>query len=117
MCNPSDRKPYILCVVTPTQSPISCVWLLRHKALYPVCGPSDRKPNILVSGDDDGQAYLVQPSSSDLSDWSYQQSVFLDVGTSTVGAIASADVDGDGYNEVFVPSFDEGLVYVFTFAP
>ncbi|XP_076471194.1 uncharacterized protein LOC143301074 [Babylonia areolata] len=76
-----------------------------------------QKPYILVSGDDAGQAFLVQPSSNSTSDWSYQQSVFLDVGHGTVGGIAAGDVDGDGYNEVFVPAFNEGKVYVFTFKP
>ncbi|KAK7093644.1 uncharacterized protein [Littorina saxatilis] len=78
---------------------------------------ASQKPLILVSGDDDGQAYLIKPASNGVSDWSYQQSKFLDVGTGTVGGISCADVDGDGYNEVFVPAYTEGAVHVFTFKP
>ena len=48
---------------------------------------------------------------------SYQQTTFLDAGVGTVGGIAAGDVDGDGYNEVFVPWFSAGEVHVFTFKP
>ena len=75
------------------------------------------KPLIVVSGDDDGQAHLLVPSSNAVSDWSYQQTTFLDAGVGTVGGIATGDVDGDGYNEVFVPGFSAGEVHVFTFKP
>ena len=70
-----------------------------------------------MPGDDGGRAYLLQPSSNAGPDWSYQQSTILDVGTGTVGGIAARDVDDDGYSEVFMPSFNEGVVHVFTFNP
>ncbi|KAL8614216.1 hypothetical protein ACOMHN_026433 [Nucella lapillus] len=91
---------------------------LKNASLFSYTVPSDfRKPYILVSGDDSGQAFLLQPASNEASDWSYRHATFLDVGTSTVGGITAGDVNGDGYTEVFVPSFSQGLVYVFTFKP
>lgn len=72
---------------------------------------------IILSGDDEGQAFLFRSSSSSPSDWNYQGTTFVDVGGRTIGSIAAGDVDGDGYTEVFVPSYDEGLVYVYTFKP
>lgn len=92
-------------------APGSCV------LVHPQTNSTSEKPLIIVSGDDDGQAHILRPSSDAHSDWSYQSSTFLDVSTSTVGGIAVGDVNDDGYNEVFVPSFSEGVVYVFTFKP
>ncbi|KAK7462027.1 hypothetical protein BaRGS_00038556 [Batillaria attramentaria] len=85
--------------------------------VYPETQVTTGKPWIILSGDDDGQAHLLKPASNDASDWSYQQTNFLDVGTGTVGGIAAGDMDGDGWTEVFVPSFDEGEVHVFSFRP
>lgn len=74
-----------------------------------------RKPVIVLSGDDDGRAYVLKPSSTSHGDWTYDKETFLDVGQGTVGEIAIKDVDGDGYGEVFVPAYTQGYVYVYTF--
>nr|KAG5686829.1 hypothetical protein BaRGS_016684 [Batillaria attramentaria] len=63
--------------------------------VYPETQVTTGKPWIILSGDDDGQAHLLKPASNDASDWSYQQTNFLDVGTGTVGGIAAGDMDGD----------------------
>ncbi|XP_071095835.1 uncharacterized protein [Haliotis cracherodii] len=73
------------------------------------------KPVIVLSGDDDGRAYVLKPSSTSHGDWTYDKETFLDVGQGTVGEIAIKDVDGDGYGEVFVPAYTQGYVYVYTF--
>ena len=44
---------------------------------------------------------------------SYQQTTFLDAGVGTVGGIAAGDIDGNGYNEVFVPWFSAGELQTF----
>lgn len=75
------------------------------------------KPVILLSGDDDGRAYLFQPRSPNPTDWTYSEDVFCDAGTGTVGELSAADVDDDGYLEVFVPSYTENEVIVYSFAP
>jgi len=70
---------------------------------------------ILLSGDDDGRAYMFEALSQDPFDWTYNKTTFLDVGDGTVGEIAAADVNNDGYVDVFVPSYNGNQVVVFTF--
>eukprot|EP01120_Amphizonella_sp_Union-15-10_P015860 TRINITY_DN8232_c0_g1_i1.p1 TRINITY_DN8232_c0_g1~~TRINITY_DN8232_c0_g1_i1.p1 ORF type:complete len:427 (+),score=72.14 TRINITY_DN8232_c0_g1_i1:50-1330(+) len=74
------------------------------------------KPWILLSGDGSQEAYLFTPYSSSTSNWSYSSQVVILV-NGTVGQITAGDVNGDGYTEFFVPDYDHGLVYGFTFAP
>ena len=71
------------------------------------------KPWILLSGDGSQDAYLLVPSEED---WSYSITTVLE-GHATVGQITVADVNGDGYVEFFVPLWDSGLIYGYTFAP
>lgn len=72
---------------------------------------------ILLSGDDDGRAYMFTPNSEDPTDWSYISNTFCDAGDGTVGELAAADVDGDGYVDVFVPSYNQNEVLVYSFKP
>ena len=57
------------------------------------------------------QAYLLIPGSEPFS---YSVTV-LDNDQGTVGALAIADVTGDGMVEVFVPNYDKGYLNVWTF--
>ncbi|XP_050415338.1 uncharacterized protein LOC126829472 [Patella vulgata] len=75
------------------------------------------KPMIILSGDDDGRAHLLKPRSTSHGDFTYSMETILDVGSGTVGKIAHKDVDGDGYPEVFIPAYNAGKVYVYTFKP
>lgn len=75
---------------------------------------SSQKPFILVAGDGDYKAWILIPD--DKEDFKYSQELIQDV-KGTVGTILIKDVDGDGYNEVFIPYFEGGLIYVWTFAP
>ena len=68
-----------------------------------------------MSGDDDGKAYYFEPVSNNSSDWTYTMMTFLDAGNGTVGELSSADVDGDGFVEVFVPSYATNEVFVYRF--
>lgn len=72
---------------------------------------------ILVSGDDDGRAYFLEPNSNSAQDWSYTKNVFHDAGSGTVGQIAYADVDGDDFVDLFVPNFNLNDISIYTFAP
>ncbi|CAG2198357.1 unnamed protein product [Mytilus edulis] len=78
---------------------------------------TDKKPYILVSGDDDGKGYILEPSSSRTDDWSYLSHKFVDVGKGTVGQFAFADVNADGYTDIVVPAYNDGTVSLYTFAP
>ncbi|CAG2232504.1 unnamed protein product [Mytilus edulis] len=73
------------------------------------------KPSILLSGDDDGKAYYLEPVSNEPSDWLYSMMMFLDAGDGTVGELSFADVDGDSYVEVFAPSYSTNELFVYRF--
>ncbi|ESP02367.1 hypothetical protein LOTGIDRAFT_205101 [Lottia gigantea] len=81
---------------------------------YPQVKKTNVKPWILLSGDDDGRAHLLKPRSEAHGDFKYSMEDVLDVGSGTVGKIAAKDVDGDGYSEVFIPGYNQGLVHVYT---
>ncbi|ESP03661.1 hypothetical protein LOTGIDRAFT_171192 [Lottia gigantea] len=70
--------------------------------------------DILLSGDDDGRAYLLSSTSTDPNNWSYNTTVFADLGSGTVGQLAFHDVDGDGDYEIFVPAYSAGKMNVYT---
>jgi len=79
---------------------------------------SQQKPWILLSGGDDGRAYYLRPTSESALDWSYELITIVDHGLSqAVSGIAAADVDGDGYSEVFVSVHNKNLVEIYTFRP
>nr|KAG5701046.1 hypothetical protein BaRGS_008767 [Batillaria attramentaria] len=64
------------------------------------------KASILLSGDDAGQAFILNPRSEAKDDWTYTVTPFLDAGSGTVGGIDYADVDRDDHKEIFVNSRD-----------
>ncbi|KAK7021375.1 hypothetical protein SK128_009731, partial [Halocaridina rubra] len=75
------------------------------------------KPFILLSGDDDGRMYILYPESENRTDWVYQKHVLTDTQDTTVGKMAHGDVDGDGYEEIFVAGYTIGEIYAYTYAP
>ncbi|VDI79775.1 Hypothetical predicted protein [Mytilus galloprovincialis] len=83
--------------------------------VYPNTKVNASKPSILLSGDDDGKAYYLEPLSNEPSDWSYSMMMFLDAGDGTVGELSFADVDGDSYVEVFAPSYSTNELFVYRF--
>ncbi|XP_043225248.1 uncharacterized protein LOC122383152 [Amphibalanus amphitrite] len=75
------------------------------------------KPLILLSGDDDGNQYILQPVSQDPSDWTYARQTLVETGGTTAGQVTADDIDGDGYTELITAGYTVGKVYVFTYAP
>ncbi len=72
------------------------------------------KPYILVAGDGSQKAYLMYPTSTDFQ---YKLSVIISL-DGVVGSIGYGDVIGnDGWTEFFVPDYDNGQIYAYTFAP
>lgn len=80
---------------------------------YPALKANTR-PWIFIDGDGSQKAYQLRPI--DGKRFEYELTIVVDTGA-TVGAVALADVDGDGFTEVFIPAYDTGLVYVYTYAP
>ncbi|XP_067667933.1 uncharacterized protein [Haliotis asinina] len=75
--------------------------------------PPYKRP-FIVSGDDDGRAYVLLCTSYD---WTYNLSPFLDVGQGTVGQITVEDVNEDYKLDIFVPAYNQGLVHVYQYNP
>merc|ERR1712126_465286 len=87
-------------------------------ALHPNLNNAVGKPLIALSGDDSGFAYILTAKSTDPQNWQYDMETIVNEGDrNIVGSLSVADVDGDGYTEVFVPSYDFGQIYVFSFSP
>jgi hypothetical protein len=77
-----------------------------------------RKPWIMVAGADDGRAYYLRPTSENANNWNYELVTVLDAGTSQiVSGMTSADIDGDGYEELLVSVHNRDRVEVYSFRP
>jgi hypothetical protein len=84
-------------------------------AFHPETKRTEDKPSIIVAGDGSQRAHLLTPKSSSASDWTYEENVVVNAG-STVGQIAVGDVNNDGFTELFVPAYDKHQITVLTFA-
>ncbi|CAL8095604.1 unnamed protein product [Orchesella dallaii] len=80
-------------------------------------GGGKRKPYILLSGDDDGRHYILEPVSDDPTDWTYNKHILVDTERTTVGKFAVGDFDGDGYTDIVCAGYTSGTLYAFTYAP
>jgi hypothetical protein len=85
-------------------------------AFQPRPGATEGRPWILVAGDGSQRAHLLIPEAEAPGTWGYREEILVDAGA-TVGQCLAADVDGDGYSEVFVPAWNHDKLHVFTFAP
>jgi hypothetical protein len=70
-------------------------------------------PHLLLSGDGSKEAYILSPTGSPFS---YNCSVLVNA-QGTVGKPAVADINFDGWADVFVPGYDTNQVFIYTFAP
>lgn len=77
----------------------------------PQAGNAGSAPHIAVAGDAAQKAYVLVPGSAE---WEYETTELHDCGC-TVGQLAVADVDGDGYSEIIIPCYDAGLLVAYTF--
>ncbi len=85
-------------------------------AFYPRTNDHSKKPYIVVAGDGSQRVHLLAPMSEQVDDWRYSEHILLDVG-GTVGQLAVADVNGDGFTEIFVPAYDGNKIHAFSYAP
>jgi len=87
------------------------------RPFYPT-NSTRRKPWIMVSGGDDGRAYYLRPLFETAPAWDYEVVTVVDHGPSqTISGMASADIDGDNNEELFVSVHDKNRVEVYTFKP
>jgi len=95
----------------------------KHRTFYPSSDyefledGKKSKPWISLSGDDDGNHYIMYPKSEDPFDWEYDLQLIIETGETTAGTMAVLDLDGDGYTEIVSAGYSAGTVYVHTFAP
>ena len=68
-----------------------------------------------MAGDGSEMAYLISANSESTSDWTYTRQTIVYT-QNTVGQIAVGDVTGDGFVEAFIPAYEDGLVYVYSFS-
>jgi hypothetical protein len=73
-----------------------------------------KKPVLVLSGDDDGCVYLLEAiHDDDPSNWDYSNKIIHQSEKSTIGQLSIEDVDNDGHPEMFVPAYNEGVVYIY----
>lgn len=68
--------------------------------------------HILVAGDGDHTAHIMTPTDSKNFIW--ERDTIKKMG-GTVGAMTWADLDEDGWNEVWIPNYDDSKMEVFKF--
>ena len=72
-----------------------------------------KKPIILLSGDDDGGFYLVEAlRDDDPSNWQYNTTLIHQC-QGTAGQLSVEDVDSDEHLELFLPCYNEGVLYIY----
>jgi hypothetical protein len=81
--------------------------------VHPDLRATTGRPTILLAGDGSQQAYVLTPV-SETGPLAYNVTVVIKV-AGVIGSIAAGDLDGDGFTDFFVPDYDQGLVYSFSF--
>ena len=83
-------------------------------AFWPEVAKEGKEPaHIVVAGDGDHTAHLLTPT--DAKNFTYVTDTIKEE-KGTVGALAWADLDGNGWNELYVPDYDSSLIEVFVFS-
>ncbi|KAI9830559.1 MAG: hypothetical protein M1838_005787 [Thelocarpon superellum] len=82
-------------------------------AFHPTPEKKSGPAYIALAGDAAQMAYVLVPGSDA---WSYSVTMLHDCGC-TVGKLAVADINNDGYAEVFVPCYDAGVLAAYSFSP
>lgn len=81
-------------------------------AMWPkVADEGKTAPHILVAGDGDHTAHIMTHTGS----LTYEREPIVDIG-GTVGALTWADLDNDGWNEVWIPNYDKSYVSLYKFS-
>jgi hypothetical protein len=78
---------------------------------------SKAKPVVVCTTDDGGQVVQLTPSSTDPQSWEYSNDTIATSPNGTIGSPSAADVNGDGWPELFVPNNAAGTLEMWTWAP
>jgi len=81
--------------------------------IYPDGYEPNKRAHILVAGSGDYRASLLIPTGDDPAKFEYEKKEIVDAG-GVVGAIATADLDGDGWLEMYMANYNKGYVEAFT---
>lgn len=78
-------------------------------AMWPkVSDEGKTPPNIAIAGDGDYSTWMMTRT----GDLTYDRDLIKDE-KGTVGALAWSDLDGDDWNELWVPNYDKGFIELF----
>ena len=80
-------------------------------AVWPNGKHRHERAHILVAGDGSHDAHVLVPT-GDKSIFEFDNYQAVNAG-GTVGALATGDLDGDGWIEMYMPNYDDGYVEVF----
>jgi len=86
-------------------------------AFYPNKNDESEKPFIFVSGDDAGNMFVETADSQDPNDWTYSTTLMYEQKYGTVGSFSVADVNNDGWVEVFLSIYEQEFVRVLSYGP
>ena len=81
--------------------------------VYPDGYEPNKRAHILVAGSGDFKAHLLIPKGDDPSKFEYEKKEIVDA-HGVVGAIATADIDGDGWLEMYMGNYNKGYIEAFT---
>jgi len=81
--------------------------------IYPDGYEPNKRAHILVAGSGDYKASLLIPTGDDPSKFEYEKKEIVDA-KGVVGAIATADLDDDGWLEMYMANYNKGYVEAFT---
>ena len=81
--------------------------------VYPDGYEPNKRAHILVAGSGDYKAHLLIPTGDDPSKFEYEKKTIVDA-NGIVGALATADVDGDGWLEMYLANYNKGYVEAFS---
>ena len=74
-------------------------------------GQTSERSHVLVAGATDDAAFLLTPT-GDAAKFEYEKDLIVKEG-GDVGSLATYDVDGDGWLEMFVPDYTDGSIEIF----
>lgn len=81
-------------------------------AVWPNGKKDGERAHILIAGDGDFDTHVLTPI-GDAAKFEYQNDIVVKA-KGTIGALATADYDNNGWLEMYMPNYDKGYIEVFT---